>query len=288
MMSLAAEKHGDRAARHVQARRRVGRGLLPRGGRDRQRDRARADRPRHRRATASPCCARPARVDVRELRHHERRRPSSSRSTPRTRPRSASGWPATPSRASRRLRGREPGRQDRAGPRPPARARGDHRHRPGGDVGDAISLDDLRERGRGRDAAEVAERAAAVSPDDPYTIIYTSGTTGPPKGCVLTHGNYRAVVDDVRDDVDPPGGRRRLPLPPARALVRAADPAARRSTSARTIAYFGGDPKQIVPELMPRSSRPTCRRCRGSSRRSTRWSPRPTTRRRSRPRASSG
>ncbi|HEX5780297.1 MAG TPA: AMP-binding protein, partial [Solirubrobacteraceae bacterium] len=34
---------------------------------------------------------------------------------------------------------------------------------PSGDVGDAISLDDLRERGRGRDAAEVAERAAAVS-----------------------------------------------------------------------------------------------------------------------------
>jgi long-chain acyl-CoA synthetase len=37
---------------------------------------------------------------------------------------------------------------------------------PSGDVGDAIPLDDLRERGRGRDAAEVAERAAAVSPED--------------------------------------------------------------------------------------------------------------------------
>ena len=47
-----------------------------------------------------------------------------------------------------------------------------------------------------------------------------------------------------------PRGRRRLPLPAARALVRAADPADRRSTSARTIAYFGGDPKQIVAELM--------------------------------------
>src|SRR3712207_8359731 len=31
----------------------------------------------------------------------------------------------------------------------------------------------------------------------PYTFIYTSGTTGPPKGCVLTHGNYRAIVDSV-------------------------------------------------------------------------------------------
>src|SRR5687768_14738160 len=39
---------------------------------------------------------------------------------------------------------------------------------PSGDVADAVALDDLRERGRGRDAAEVAERAAAVKPEDPY------------------------------------------------------------------------------------------------------------------------
>src|SRR5215210_4765347 len=57
--------------------------------------------------------------------------------------------------------------------------------------GDVITLDQLRERGRGHDVAEVAERAAAVRPEDPYTFIYTSGTTGPPKGCVLSHGNYR-------------------------------------------------------------------------------------------------
>ena len=42
--------------------------------------------------------------------------------------------------------------------------------------------------------AEIAARVAAVKPEDPYTIIYTSGTTGPPKGCVLTHGNYRSVT----------------------------------------------------------------------------------------------
>ena len=53
------------------------------------------------------------------------------------------------------------------------------------DLGDAISLDDLRERGRGRDASEVEERYGAVSPDDICLYIYTSGTTGPPKGCLL-------------------------------------------------------------------------------------------------------
>src|SRR5918997_933610 len=36
---------------------------------------------------------------------------------------------------------------------------------PSGDVGDAISLDDLRERGRGRDAAELSERCHAVTRD---------------------------------------------------------------------------------------------------------------------------
>ena len=92
-----------------------------------------------------------------------------------------------------------------------------------GDVGDAIPIDDLRARGRGRDAAEVAERAAAVSPDDPYTFIYTSGTTGPPKGCVLTHRNYRTVVTMCESAAILHDGRRRLPLPAARALVRAAD-----------------------------------------------------------------
>ena len=37
-----------------------------------------------------------------------------------------------------------------------------------------------------------------------------------------------------------------------------------------SIAYFGGDTTQIVAELRP-CSRPCCRRCPASSRRSTRW-----------------
>src|SRR5690242_18994296 len=63
----------------------------------------------------------------------------------------------------------------------------------------AITLDETIERGRESDRAELDRRADAVRPDDPYTFIYTSGTTGPPKGCVLSHANFRAVLDMIRE-----------------------------------------------------------------------------------------
>ena len=40
----------------------------------------------------------------------------------------------------------------------------------------------------------VAERTAAASPDDIFTLIYTSGTTGEPKGAVLPHSCMNAAV----------------------------------------------------------------------------------------------
>jgi long-chain acyl-CoA synthetase len=118
-----------------------------------------------------------------------------------------------------------------------------------GDVADALALDDLRERGRARDVAEIEERARAVRPEDPYTFIYTSGTTGPPKGCVLSHGNYRSVLsmcEEIR--VLEPGDLVYLYLPLAHSYalliqLLAVDLGA-------GIAYWGGDTKQIVPELM--------------------------------------
>jgi long-chain acyl-CoA synthetase len=112
-----------------------------------------------------------------------------------------------------------------------------------------ISLDDLRERGRPRDAAEIAARIAAVKPEDPYTIIYTSGTTGPPKGCVLTHGNYRQVTRMCEQiDVIEAGEVVYLYLPLAHSYalliqLLAVDLGA-------PLAYWSGDPQQIVPDLM--------------------------------------
>ena len=115
--------------------------------------------------------------------------------------------------------------------------------------GDAITIDELRERGRSHDASELEQRYEAVKPEDPYTFIYTSGTTGPPKGCVLSHGNYRSILDSVnerelfRGDDD----LVYLFLPLAHAFALLVQLLS--YDVGDTIAYFGGDPNQIVAEL---------------------------------------
>ena len=62
-------------------------------------------------------------------------------------------------------------------------------------------LAQLGERGRRhlrRDPGAVARARAAIREEDLLTLVYTSGTTGPPKGCMLTHRNYWAMVDMTR------------------------------------------------------------------------------------------
>jgi long-chain acyl-CoA synthetase len=68
-----------------------------------------------------------------------------------------------------------------------------------GSAEDAISMEDLAAKGAGGDGATWKALYEAVAPDDICTFIYTSGTTGPPKGCIISHGNYRAMLDMVNE-----------------------------------------------------------------------------------------
>jgi long-chain acyl-CoA synthetase len=119
----------------------------------------------------------------------------------------------------------------------------------GADLGDdAISLDQLRERGRGREAAEWESRYSAITPDDYCLYIYTSGTTGPPKGCLLTHANYRAITDAILGQgVIAPGDSTYLFLPLAHAFAILIQFAT--LDVGATIAYWSKDPTQIISEL---------------------------------------
>jgi long-chain acyl-CoA synthetase len=113
---------------------------------------------------------------------------------------------------------------------------------------DAITLDEVRERGRTRSADELDARREAVRREDPFTFIYTSGTTGPPKGCVLTHGNYRAIIDMIAEAGEIRGDEIiYLYLPLAHSFALLIQLAV--FDLGGTLAYFGGDTKQIVPEL---------------------------------------
>jgi long-chain acyl-CoA synthetase len=113
----------------------------------------------------------------------------------------------------------------------------------------AITLDEVRERGRRRSVEELDARRAAVRPEDAFTFIYTSGTTGPPKGCVLTHGNYRAIIDMVSEAGEIDGDEViYLYLPLAHSFALLIQLAV--FDLGGTLAYFGGDTKQIVPELL--------------------------------------
>ncbi len=91
------------------------------------------------------------------------------------------------------------------------------------DGGDRRRRDlDERARAAGRGPRRVRQweqRWSSVTSEDICTIIYTSGTTGPPKGCVISHGNYRSMLTMSLTEERARGGRDGLPLPPARALA---------------------------------------------------------------------
>jgi long-chain acyl-CoA synthetase len=114
---------------------------------------------------------------------------------------------------------------------------------------DSLHSNDLRGNDlRSDDGAEVDRRRAALRPNDPSVIIYTSGTTGPPKGCVLSHRNWLtlcAINEEldyiVHDDVV------YLFLPLAHVFAQMVLYAT--AYAGATLAFFGGDPRQVVAEL---------------------------------------
>jgi long-chain acyl-CoA synthetase len=50
------------------------------------------------------------------------------------------------------------------------------------------------------------ERAARLQPGDLATLVYSSGTTGPPKGVMLTHGNFAYMVAATAQHGSVPAG----------------------------------------------------------------------------------
>jgi long-chain acyl-CoA synthetase len=113
---------------------------------------------------------------------------------------------------------------------------------------DAISFEDLVDRGAGRDVAEWEGRWSSVSKDDVCTFIYTSGTTGPPKGCVISHGNYRAMLDMVNEtSVIEQEDVSYLYLPLAHSFALLIQLGS--FDLGATLAYWERDPLKIVPNL---------------------------------------
>jgi long-chain acyl-CoA synthetase len=117
-----------------------------------------------------------------------------------------------------------------------------------GSGGGAISMDELVESGARRSDSEWEERWRSVAPDDICTFIYTSGTTGPPKGCVISHGNYRSMVTmALRESVLERESTTYLFLPLAHSFALLIQFLS--FDLGGNIAYWERDPLKIVPNL---------------------------------------
>jgi long-chain acyl-CoA synthetase len=112
----------------------------------------------------------------------------------------------------------------------------------------AITSDELSAKGAGVDAARWESLYSAVAPADICTFIYTSGTTGPPKGCIISHGNYRAMLDMVNEtSVIENEDVTYLYLPLAHSFALLIQLGS--FDLGATIAYWERDPLKIMPNL---------------------------------------
>jgi long-chain acyl-CoA synthetase len=113
---------------------------------------------------------------------------------------------------------------------------------------EALSMEDLAAKGAVVDPTVWEQRYSAVTPQDICTFIYTSGTTGPPKGCVISHGNYRSMLDMVNStSVIEPEDVTYLYLPLAHSFALLIQLGSFDLGSA--IAYWERDPLKILPNL---------------------------------------
>ncbi|HKO37571.1 MAG TPA: long-chain fatty acid--CoA ligase [Solirubrobacterales bacterium] len=117
-----------------------------------------------------------------------------------------------------------------------------------GNAEDAISMEELAAKGTGGSDETWKTLYEAVTPEDICTFIYTSGTTGPPKGCIISHGNYRAMLDMVKEtSVIEEGDVTYLYLPLAHSFALLIQLGS--YDLGTTIAYWERDPLKILPNL---------------------------------------
>ncbi|MCD9197525.1 AMP-dependent synthetase/ligase [Aeromicrobium wangtongii] len=99
---------------------------------------------------------------------------------------------------------------------------------------DTGGLDVLRALGTDVTDEELEKRRSALTSDTLATLIYTSGTTGRPKGCQLTHGNFRYELNACLTELPEmfvPGASTLLFLPLAHVFARIIEVGAIRSGS---------------------------------------------------------
>lgn len=117
-----------------------------------------------------------------------------------------------------------------------------------GTAEDAISTEDLAAKGASGTDEAWKGLYEAVTSEDICTFIYTSGTTGPPKGCIISHGNYRSMLDMVNETtVIEEGDVTYLYLPLAHSFALLIQLGS--FDLGTTIAYWERDPLKILPNL---------------------------------------